>query len=132
MRSNCKDALDIHIGQRLKQRRLELGFGQAELSKHLGLSVQQIRKYENGEQSISVSVLYMICDKLQVEYSYFFFGFSSGIIYDDNAITSEINELTRVYRKIDNAEARLMLRNIVKEIYKYSQNHNDYRLDDEK
>jgi transcriptional regulator with XRE-family HTH domain len=125
--------LDIHIGQRLKQRRLELRFSQAELGKHLGLSLEQIRKYENGLQSMKVGVLYGICSKLQVEYSYFFFGLGNGVTYNcnNNKVSSdEIGKLIKIYREINDVKVRLMLMNIAKEICKFSKNCHNYMLDD--
>ncbi|MDR2794411.1 MAG: helix-turn-helix domain-containing protein [Holosporaceae bacterium] len=129
------DKLDIHIGNRLKQRRLELGFSRAELSKRTGVSLRQIREYENGRQSLKVSVLHKICRELSVEYSCFFLDFKRDVIYNcsNNDITSdEIGKLTKIYREIDDTKIRLMLLNIAKEACKFSKNRYDCRLDDGK
>ena len=127
------DELDLHIGKRLKQRRLDLGFSRAELGKLLEFSQQQIREYESGLQSLRASTLHRISRKLQVEYSYFFLGFECGVVYncDSSAVTDEeIGELIKIYRKINDPETRSMLRNLTKEVYKFNKIRKAYRLDD--
>ena len=45
--------VDIHVGKRLKQRRMILGLSQTELANRLGISFQQIQKYEKGNNAIT-------------------------------------------------------------------------------
>ena len=64
--------VDIHIGDRLRQRRVLLGLTQAQLSEVLCLSFQQIQKYEKGTNRISASRLFSIAQVLDVPVSFFF------------------------------------------------------------
>ena len=65
---------DVHIGRRLRERRMALGMSQAELAEGLGISFQQVQKYESGANRISGSRLWDIASILQTPVSYFFEG----------------------------------------------------------
>lgn len=64
--------IDRHVGNIIRERRLELGFNQEDLAKFLKLSPQQIQKYERGTNRVSASRLYGISTILKVPISYFF------------------------------------------------------------
>jgi len=66
--------VDIHVGARVKSRRLILGLSQEELAKAIGLTFQQVQKYERGTNRISVSRLVDICRTLKAPVDYFFEG----------------------------------------------------------
>jgi len=63
---------DQHIGARVRMRRLQLGMSQTTLADALGLTFQQVQKYEKGANRISASRLHQIANTLQVPVSYFF------------------------------------------------------------
>ena len=63
--------IDIYVGGRLKARRLMLGLSQEELGNAIGLTFQQVQKYERGTNRISVSRLVDICKALRVPFGYF-------------------------------------------------------------
>ena len=67
-------SVDIHVGQRLKARRLFLGLSQTDLAKRVDISFQQIQKYETGMNRVSASRLYDIAQSLAVPVAYFFEG----------------------------------------------------------
>ena len=67
-------ATDIHIGRRLREARLARGFSQGALGKKLGVTFQQVRKYESGANRIGGSRLWDISGILDVQVSYFFEG----------------------------------------------------------
>ena len=73
-KGNSLLAVDTHVGQRVKTRRLELGMSQTKLADSLGVSFQQIQKYENGRNRMGSSRLKLIADALKVSPSYFFDG----------------------------------------------------------
>ena len=56
-KTSAPDPIDLVVGQRIRQRRLELGVSQPELGLALGLSFQQVQKYETGKNRISASML---------------------------------------------------------------------------
>ena len=66
---SCK-SLDEYIGQRLKARRTMMGISQTKLGESLGVTFQQIQKYEKGVNRISASMLYNISVILGVDFSY--------------------------------------------------------------
>lgn len=66
--------LDYHVGKRVKARREKLGLNQAELGDMIGVSYQQIQKYERGENKIPAGRLYQIANFLNVNTDYFFQG----------------------------------------------------------
>ena len=66
--------IDAHIGRRVRARRVGLGLTQNDLARILDLSYQQMQKYENGHNRISVGRLWQLSKILQVETGYFFEG----------------------------------------------------------
>ena len=64
--------VDIHVGSRVRLRRRLLGMSQTDLGKALGLTFQQVQKYERGANRISASRLYQLSQILGVPVSYFF------------------------------------------------------------
>jgi transcriptional regulator with XRE-family HTH domain len=64
--------IDIHVGARLRQRRTILGMSQGKLGDSVGLTFQQIQKYERGSNRIGASRLYDLSRVLDVSISYFF------------------------------------------------------------
>jgi len=81
--------VDIHIGQQIRKRRLQLKITMKALSKACGVSYQQMQKYEAGANRISASRLWVIADILQVSIDYFFTSTESSTlpIYDIPPVT---------------------------------------------
>lgn len=70
------ESIDAHVGKRLRQRRIELGLSQQKLSGVTGVSYQQIQKYERGTNRIGASMLWLLCNVLNVSPAHFFEGLS--------------------------------------------------------
>lgn len=66
--------VDLHVGQRIRQRRWALGVTQQQLAEHVGIKFQQIQKYESGTNRVSASRLWDISRVLEVPVSFFFEG----------------------------------------------------------
>ncbi len=66
--------VDAHVGKRIREVRLLRGLTQANVAEQLGLSFQQLQKYETGHNRVSASRLYEIGSLLGVEPGYFFEG----------------------------------------------------------
>ncbi|MGQ0664958.1 MAG: helix-turn-helix domain-containing protein, partial [Pseudomonadota bacterium] len=64
--------VDIHVGSRVRQRRTLLGMSQSMLGKALGLTFQQVQKYERGTNRVGASRLYDLTRVLDVPVTYFF------------------------------------------------------------
>jgi transcriptional regulator with XRE-family HTH domain len=71
------NSVDWHVGSRLRLRRLELGMSQERLAEQLGITFQQVQKYERGTNRIGASRLHQIALVLQVPITYFFEGAES-------------------------------------------------------
>ncbi|HYD18191.1 MAG TPA: helix-turn-helix domain-containing protein [Patescibacteria group bacterium] len=69
--------VDVHVGQRVKGRRLSLGLSQDDLAKACGITFQQVQKYERGTNRISVSRLTEIAQALKTSLEYFVDGLST-------------------------------------------------------
>lgn len=69
--------VDKHLGARLRLRRLEMGMSQERLGEVLGITFQQVQKYEKGLNRIAASRLYEIASVLKVSVSAFFDGLVS-------------------------------------------------------
>lgn len=66
------DPIDVHVGSRVRLRRTLLGYSQDRLAQALGLTFQQIQKYERGTNRIGASRLLQIAQVLDVQAGYFF------------------------------------------------------------
>lgn len=72
--SRSADKEDVFIGSRVRARRIELDITQEELAQKLGISFQQVQKYEKGVNRVGAARLHAICDALHVPMGYFFEG----------------------------------------------------------
>jgi transcriptional regulator with XRE-family HTH domain len=132
--------VDVHVGARVRQRRAFLGMSQTTLSDAIGLTFQQMQKYERGTNRISSSRLYDLARVLDVPIEYFFddmppeFAASSpatekrGSVkelpsYRPNPMARrETLELVRAYYKITDPQIRKRLFEMTKAIATASNN----------
>ena len=66
--------IDRHVGGRIRERRIMLGLNQRQLAELIGVSFQQVYKYERGTNRVSAGGLYLIAQALGVDVGYFFGG----------------------------------------------------------
>ena len=87
-RSGGVHPVDRQVGQHLRLARLTQGMSQGDLAKSVGLTFQQIQKYEKGSNRVSASKLFEFAKTLKVEVSYFFEGAAEGetVIAEDRVI----------------------------------------------
>lgn len=71
-RGRRRSDIDAHVGRRVKMRRMELGLSQQNLGTRLGVSFQQIQKYERGTNRIGAGRLFEIAQVLGVGIDYFY------------------------------------------------------------
>jgi transcriptional regulator with XRE-family HTH domain len=74
MPMNAPNPIDKHVGSRLRMRRLTLDMSQTDIADALGLTFQQVQKYEKGSNRISASRLQHLSQILQVPVPFFFEG----------------------------------------------------------
>ncbi len=118
--------IDVHVGARLRQRRALLGMTQTNLGNALGLTFQQVQKYERGTNRISASRLFDLLRVLDVPLEYFFDDMPPEVAasslakgrgkakklpsYEpDPMATRETLELVRAYYKISDPQVRKRL-----------------------
>lgn len=70
--------VDRHVGRRVCEKRLALGYNQSDLGRALGLTFQQIQKYEKGTNRVSASKLWDIARFFKVDIGYFFEGLTGS------------------------------------------------------
>ncbi len=99
-------SVDAHVGQRVRMRRTLLGMSQEKLGEAIGLTFQQVQKYERGSNRISAGTLYRLGQVLDVPVSFFF------DCYDDPQSPKRESPSPDAARIADNAisrrEARLL------------------------
>ena len=71
-RGEGPNPIDVHVGARLRLRRTLLGLSQEKLGEAVGITFQQLQKYERGSNRISASRLYNLAQVLNVPVSFFF------------------------------------------------------------
>ncbi|MFP6756792.1 MAG: helix-turn-helix transcriptional regulator, partial [Alphaproteobacteria bacterium] len=71
--------VDIHVGSRIRLRRTLLGMSQEKLGKAIGLTFQQVQKYERGTNRVGSSRLFQLAKILDVPVSFFFDDMSAEI-----------------------------------------------------
>jgi len=120
--------VDVHVGSRLKLRRRLLGKSQGELGKVVGLTFQQIQKYERGANRMGSSRLFQFSEFLGVPVSFFFddmpsdienrvvSGYIPSVKPDDIMSRDETLELIRLYYSVKSPSVRLRLRELVKSL----------------
>lgn len=66
------DGIDVHVGSRIRSRRIGLQMSQATLGRALGVTFQQVQKYENGSNRVGASTLFRVATALGQPLDYFF------------------------------------------------------------
>ncbi len=111
------DSIDVHVGSRVRLRRTLLGMNQTQFGEALGLSFQQVQKYERGFNRINAGRLYEISQVLDVPVSFFFDEFSDeakAASPDNISLKRETLELVRAYYRIRDPAARKHLREMTR------------------
>lgn len=107
--------VDRHVGRRVAERRIGRGLTQSDLARALGLTFQQVQKYEKGANRISASKLWDAAQCLEVEIAYFFSGLSndaeapSGEVasHGDFPPTRQSIEIARLGRQLSTRQQKL-------------------------
>jgi transcriptional regulator with XRE-family HTH domain len=124
--------IDMHVGRRVRMRRLMLDLSQTDIADALGLTFQQVQKYEKGSNRISASRLQHLAQILQVSVPFFFEGApavygicpSAGQMAEASApsyvadflATSDGLSLVKAFMSIEDAKLRRAVVRLVEEI----------------
>jgi transcriptional regulator with XRE-family HTH domain len=123
MAKAAKLAVDQHVGSRVRMRRMMLGMSQEKLGDALGLTFQQVQKYEKGTNRISASRLQHLSQILQVTVPFFFEG-APGTAAGLDEPPSYVNEfltssdglvLAKAFTRIEDAKLRRLIVRLVED-----------------
>jgi len=114
--------VDVLVGRMARQRRILEGMSQTAVAEKLGLTFQQIQKYERGANRISASRLYELAQLFDVPVAYFYEGMEAGKGTPDEALSKrETLELVRAYYKITDPAVRDSIRRLTQAAAKLGQ-----------
>lgn len=131
MTKKAPNPIDKHVGSRVRMRRMMLAMSQEKLGDALGLTFQQVQKYEKGTNRIGASRLQQIAQILQVPVSFFFEGapdlgaapFTDGMseapsptYVSDFLATSDGLALTKAFMRIGDSKLRRRIVDLVEHI----------------
>ncbi len=133
MSASSPHPVDIHVGKQLRLKRTILGMSQETIGTAIGVTFQQIQKYERGINRMGASRLYDFSKLLNVPVSYFFEGLSQGneqAVYNvqgmaessapefehEQMASRETMEMMRAYYKIQNPAIRKRIFELIKTI----------------
>ena len=130
MAKKAPDPVDKHVGARVRMRRMMLAMSQEKLGDALGLTFQQVQKYEKGANRIGASRLQQISNILQVPVSFFFDSAATSVAarstglatapspeyVTDFLATSDGLALTKAFMRIADPKLRRRIVDLVEQI----------------
>jgi transcriptional regulator with XRE-family HTH domain len=129
MSTKAPNPVDKYVGSRVRMRRIMLGMSQEKLGEALGLTFQQIQKYEKGTNRVGASRIQQISEILNVPVSYLFEGGPTGTTHAGNfsegtsptfvtdfLVTAEGLALTRAFTRITDPKLRRSIVDLVEQI----------------
>jgi transcriptional regulator with XRE-family HTH domain len=144
-KSDQPNPIDVHVGNRVRLRRTLLGLSQEKLGEKIGLTFQQVQKYERGANRVSASRLWELSHVLDVPIEFFFgdmpqetlaaatrIAASAGLAeagaapYETNPLAKrESLELLRAYYRISNPNVRKRLFDLAKSLAAFANSELD-------
>lgn len=115
--------VDVYVGGRVRERRIMMGMSQRTLAEGIGLTFQQLQKYERGADRISAGRLFQISQLLEMPITYFFDGLDprtgapaagGADEHEPNISTRETLELMRAFHRIHDPHYRQLILDMVK------------------
>jgi transcriptional regulator with XRE-family HTH domain len=129
MAKKAPNPIDKHVGSRVRMRRMMLSMSQEKLGDALGLTFQQVQKYEKGTNRIGASRLQQISHSLQVPVAFFFEGAPalpnqtdeaqeapSPAFVSDFLATADGLALTKAFMRVKEVKLRRRIVDLVEEI----------------
>ena len=117
------NTVDTYVGQRIRDKRNERGMSQTEVANAIGVTFQQVQKYERGTNRVGASRLFDLSRILSVPIQYFFAGLNNQSTpiekEDDNVIhlmKPDTVELVEAYYKVENLQVRRQILSTIRSI----------------
>lgn len=114
--------VDIHVGQRVKEIRTVRGFTQSNVAEHLGISFQQLQKYETGANRVSASRMFELSKLLNVSPSFFFEGLEGEDYESMPPMDMETARIASVLSSITNEKLKRRINTLISEIARSDSN----------
>lgn len=123
-----KKNVDAHVGKRLKDRRIMMGLSQEVVAKSVGITFQQVQKYEKGSNAMNSVRLYELASFMGVPVAYFFEGIDEAVSgfaeapalafdYENDAASDrESMEMMKSFKSIKESNVRRRLSDLMRAI----------------
>ncbi|MCR5874001.1 helix-turn-helix domain-containing protein [Phenylobacterium sp. J426] len=120
---DAPNPVDRHVGLRIRMRRKELGMSQERLADSIGLTFQQVQKYERATNRVSASKLWEMAQVLRTNVGYFYEGLGDGNDggsqvksepFQDFLLSNEGLELAHLFPRIREARVRRKILDLIR------------------
>ena len=122
-----KKNIDAHVGSRLRQRRTIMGLSQAKPGEAIGITFQQIQKYEKGSNSMNSNRLYEFSRFMQIPIAYFFEEIENRVVYVHANLPKDLDsfsmpsdreslEMMKAFKRIDSWPVRKRIADLVRAV----------------
>lgn len=108
--------VDAHVGRKIREARVLRGMSQSDVARGLGMSFQQVQKYETGANRISASRLYELSTLLDVPIQNFFEGVTEDTSEPPNPLDARTARAARDLSRIEASSKRDMILSLIHEI----------------
>lgn len=102
--------VDLHVGQQIRIRRIQSNISQSDLAAGIGVSFQQVQKYESGKNRVSASMLYQVASCLKVPVAKLFEGLPEA---DGTYVGDIVTEVDERIAYISTAEGRRLIEDVL-------------------
>lgn len=102
--NSASDAVDIHVGAKLREAREIRGLGQSEVARAAGITEADLDLFESGKLRVGAVKLHDLCRALGQSISYFFSGYRSANVQVESDFVSRASRLIRAFTRLTAAE----------------------------
>jgi transcriptional regulator with XRE-family HTH domain len=106
--------VDAHVGARIRERRILLGLTQQQLTGMIGVTYQQMTKYERGINRVAAGRLYNIACVLNAPIGYFYEGLGQGVHQSASPRQRMLLDIARDFSKIRNEKHRVAIHQLAR------------------
>ncbi|MEQ8440613.1 MAG: helix-turn-helix transcriptional regulator [Alphaproteobacteria bacterium] len=106
--------VDVHVGRRVREARAARGLSQEKLGNVLGISFQQVQKYEKGTNRIGSSRLWAIANALEVPITFFFDGMEYDVEVNEKFLPRRTIRMAQQIDQIEDEKVRHQVLNLIK------------------
>jgi len=109
--AHMEENFNVHLGKKLRMRRLSLGLTQTKVAQAIHVTFQQIQKYEKGTNGVSSSRLLQLSQFLKVPINYFYEGFKEMRQEEDQTGNDDLNYsfLTKTFNSLSKSQKEKIL-----------------------